>query len=56
MIPLRRPLGRWAVLSALVIGSMAPDFAYFLGVQSFRASTHTLASIAWFSLPVGWVA
>ncbi len=56
VIPLRRPLGRWAVLSALVIGSMAPDFAYFLGVQSLRASTHTLASIPWFSLPVGWVA
>ncbi len=56
VIPLRRPLGRWAVLSALVIGSMAPDFAYFLGVQSLRASTHTLASIAWFSLPLGWIA
>jgi len=56
VIPLRRPLGRRAVLSALVIGSMTPDFAYFVGVQSLRASTHTLASIAWFSLPLGWIA
>jgi hypothetical protein len=56
VIPLRRPLGRCAVLSALVIGSMAPDFAYFVGAQSLRADTHTLASIAWFSVPVGWIA
>jgi hypothetical protein len=56
VIPLRRPLGRCAVLSALVIGSMAPDFAYFVGVQSLRANTHTLASIAWFSVPLGWIA
>jgi len=56
VIPLRRPLGRWAVPSALVIGSMAPDFAYYLGVQSLRAGTHTLAGIAWFSVPLGWIA
>ena len=56
VIPLRRSLGRWGVLGALVIGSMAPDFPYFLGIRWPREVTHSFASLLWFSLPAGWVA
>ncbi|MDJ0849912.1 MAG: DUF4184 family protein [Myxococcota bacterium] len=56
ILPLRPLLGRQAVLPALVIGSMAPDFPYFLGLGNVRADVHTLASVAWFSVPAGWAA
>lgn len=54
ILPLRLLLGRFGVLSALVIGSMAPDFPYFVGKPWPRIYTHTLESVVWFSLPVGW--
>jgi hypothetical protein len=52
-VPLARALGRRAVLSALVIGSMVPDFWYFLPLHLKRADTHTLGGLFWFCLPVG---
>ena len=54
ILPFRLLLGRFGVLAALVIGSMAPDFPYFVGKPWPRIFTHTLESIVWFSLPVGW--
>ena len=54
ILPLRPLLGRFGVLSALVIGSMAPDFPYFVGKLWPRIYTHTLESVIWFSLPAGW--
>lgn len=53
-VPLARALGRRAVLSALVIGSMVPDFWYILPLPLKRADTHTLAALFWFCLPVGF--
>lgn len=50
-VPLAKPLGRWGVPSALVIGSMVPDLFYLLPLP--RASTHSLAGLFWFCLPVG---
>ncbi|HEX4404485.1 MAG TPA: DUF4184 family protein [Polyangia bacterium] len=51
-IPLRRLVGRRAVPSALVIGAMVPDFRHL--VPRFDSlGTHTLASLLWFTLPVG---
>jgi hypothetical protein len=55
ILPLLRPLGRRAVLSALVVGSMTPDLPNYLGAQVARPHTHSLLSIAWFSIPVGWL-
>ena len=52
VVPLRRLLPG-LVLSALVIGSMAPDFPYFVGFSEIRWQTHSFASVAWFSVPVG---
>ncbi len=56
VLPLRRPLARFGVLAALVVGSMAPDFPYYLGVRGMRPYTHSLLGIAWFSIPAGWLA
>jgi len=52
VLPLRG-FGRFRLpLVALMIGSMSPDFAYFVPGDTDRVETHSLAGIFWFSLPV----
>lgn len=53
VIPLYRRFPRHLVLSALIIGSMAPDFQYFLPFDVDRRDSHSLPGILWFCLPVG---
>jgi uncharacterized protein DUF4184 len=53
-IPLRRVLGSYAVLSALVIGSLTPDLAYFVPLRIPRGASHSPAALLWFCLPVGF--
>jgi hypothetical protein len=50
VLPLARPLGRFAVPSALVIGSVAPDLWYFVPFVE-RFESHSLAGLTWFCLP-----
>jgi len=51
------PLHRWTrhrlPLTALMIGSMAPDFGYFFSHTASRALTHSFVGLFVFSLPVG---
>ncbi|MES2073791.1 MAG: DUF4184 family protein [Pseudomonadota bacterium] len=55
IIPLHQLLGRRVSVSAMAIGSMSPDFAYFLpGVHGLM--THSLAGIVSFCLPAGLLA
>ena len=53
VIPLKKHLKKWGVLSALIIGSMTPDFSYFLPLGISRYETHSLSALLWFCLPVG---
>jgi hypothetical protein len=46
-------LARRLPLAALMIGSMAPDFAFFVPFAPYRSSTHSIAGLFWFCLPVG---
>jgi hypothetical protein len=39
-------------LAALMIGSMSPDFAYFLPGDPLREQTHSLPGVFWFCWPV----
>lgn len=55
-VPLLHPLARYGVLSALVIGSMAPDFSYFLPFSISRSQSHSIAGLFWFCVPVGLIA
>lgn len=59
-VPLHRVLGKAGVLSALMIGSLTPDFAYFLpwsvDLMEARGGTHSLAGIFWFCIPIGLLA
>jgi hypothetical protein len=54
-VPLARPLGRYGVLSALIIGSMTPDFAFLLPIGVMRAESHSLGGLFWYCLPIGIV-
>jgi hypothetical protein len=47
------PFRRWFVFSGLVIGSLAPDFEYFLYVPDSLRIGHTLPGVFLFCLPVG---
>ena len=48
------PLARWGLaMSALVVGSMAPDFAYCLQLPCGRRFGHSLPGVFLFSLPMG---
>jgi hypothetical protein len=53
VLPLHR-LGKHALpLSALMIGSMAPDFGYFFSHDANRQLTHGFAGLFIFALPAG---
>jgi uncharacterized protein DUF4184 len=53
VLPLHR-LGQGRLpMTALMIGSMAPDFGYFFAHDASRALTHSFASLPVFSLPAG---
>ena len=54
-VPLLRPLGRYGVLSALVIGSLMPDLGYFLPFNVARYESHSLLGLLWFCLPSGMI-
>jgi len=54
VLPLIRPMGRFGVTSALVIGSMVPD-AWYLVPGLARADSHSAAGLFWFCLPVGFL-
>ena len=53
VLPLHRLSKRELPLSALMIGSMAPDFGYFFSHEASRALTHSFTGLLTFSLPVG---
>ena len=47
------PFKRWLPFSALVAGSLAPDFHYFLNLESHRRFSHSKLGAFLFCLPVG---
>jgi hypothetical protein len=55
VLPLQRFGKHRLPLTALAIGSMAPDFGYFFSHEASRAVTHSVAGLITFSLPAGLV-
>jgi hypothetical protein len=56
VLPFRRLVGARLPLAALMIGSMSPDFAYFLPDPPNRISTHNLVGLFVFCWPVALAA
>lgn len=55
VLPLVPAMGRFAVPSALAIGSVAPDLWHLLPFVE-RADSHSAAALFWFCLPAGLLA
>jgi hypothetical protein len=55
VLPLAALMGRFAVPSALAIGSVAPDF-WHIAPFATRTGTHSLGGLFWFCLPAGLLA
>ena len=53
VLPFSRPLARWRLLSAVVIGAMVPDFGLFFPWHMRRFETHSAIGLLTFCLPVG---
>ncbi|KAF2326036.1 DUF4184 family protein [Flavobacterium nitrogenifigens] len=52
ILPLRYLPKSWFSITALVIGSLTPDFEYFLRMKVKSDYSHTLYGIFWFDLPL----
>ncbi|WP_184550774.1 DUF4184 family protein [Mucilaginibacter sp. FT3.2] len=55
VIPLRYLPKRWVSLTGLIIGSMVPDFEYFIRMRVKSIYSHTWTGLFWFDLPLGLV-
>lgn len=44
---------KWLSATGLIVGSMAPDFEYFLRMKDKSIYSHTLPGLFWFDLPLG---
>lgn len=53
VVPLHRWLGARSVPAALVVGSVAPDLPYFVGLAALRTWSHSPAALVLFCVPVG---
>ncbi|QKJ30771.1 DUF4184 family protein [Mucilaginibacter mali] len=53
VLPFGRLSKRWVSLTGLVIGSMVPDFEYFIRMRVCSNYSHTLPGLFWFDLPLG---
>lgn len=56
VLPIWYASGQRLRLAALVVGSTAPDYEYFLQMQPSGSFGHTTLGLFVFCLPVGWVA
>src|ERR1700722_2553749 len=45
---------KWVSITALVIGSITPDFEYFIRMKNLGLYGHTLGGLFWFDLPIGF--
>lgn len=53
ILPLTYLPRKWFSLTGLVIGSLTPDFEYFLRMEIKSNYSHTINGLFWFDLPLG---
>jgi hypothetical protein len=44
---------KWVSMTGLVIGSLTPDFEYFIRMRNQSTFSHTIYGLFWFDLPLG---
>ncbi len=52
ILPLRYLPKSWFSITALAIGSLTPDFEYFLRMKVKSDYSHTISGMFWFDMPV----
>ena len=53
VLPLKFLPRKWFSLTGLVIGSLTPDFEYFMRMRIQSNYSHTIGGLFWFDLPLG---
>jgi hypothetical protein len=53
VLPLTSLRRQWVSLTGLIIGSLIPDFEYFLRMRITSNYSHTIDGLFWFDLPLG---
>ena len=53
VLPLKYIPARFVSMTGLIIGSLTPDFEYFLQMKIQSNYSHTFNGVFWFDLPVG---
>ncbi len=53
VLPLAKLSKRWLSPTGLIIGSITPDFEYFIRMRVKSVYSHTLPALFWFDLPLG---
>lgn len=53
VLPLTFLPRKWFSLTGLIIGSLTPDFEYFLKMKIESHYSHTFAGLFWFDIPIG---
>lgn len=53
VLPLTFLPRQWFSLTGLVVGSLTPDFEYFLRMKIQSNYSHTISGLFWFDLPLG---
>ncbi|MFI2741639.1 DUF4184 family protein [Zhouia sp. PK063] len=52
VLPFLKFSKKWFSATGLIIGSMVPDFEYFIRMKVFSIYSHTLLGIFWFDIPL----
>ena len=52
ILPLTYLPKRWFSVTGLVIGSLTPDFEYFIRMRVYSSFSHTWAGMFWFDIPL----
>lgn len=52
VLPLYRLFRNWFSLTGLIVGSIIPDFEYFIRMDTKRTYSHSLMGMFWFDLPL----
>lgn len=55
VLPLKYLPKRLVSMTGLIIGSMAPDFEYFIRMKVESIYSHTVMGMLWFDLPLGLI-
>lgn len=53
ILPLTYLQKKWFSLTGLIVGSLTPDFEYFVRMKVKSDFSHTISGLLWFDLPIG---